>query len=85
MDRVLRIYRRAVRKAIAEAHAAGLPVYQGRDGYLVAIYPDGRVARLKKLATPPTNGKAAHVEAKADTARRTKRRRKVHARPRSVS
>ncbi|MBI3707497.1 MAG: hypothetical protein HY246_07440 [Proteobacteria bacterium] len=81
----MRIYRRAVRQAIAEAHAAGLPVFQGRDGYLVAIYPDGRVARLKKLATPPTNGKAAHAEAKADNSRRAKRRRKVHARAQAVS
>ncbi|MBI3707503.1 MAG: hypothetical protein HY246_07475 [Proteobacteria bacterium] len=81
----MRIYRRAARQAIAEAHAAGLPVFQGRDGYLVAIDPDGRVARLKKLATPPTNGKATHAEAKPDNSRRTKRRRKVHARARSVS
>jgi hypothetical protein len=43
------------------------------------------VARLKKFATSPENGKATDVEAKADDSRRTKRRRKIDARARPVS
>lgn len=48
MKNHLREFRRAVRKAIAENHAKGLPVYQVKNGYIVAIYPGGREARLQK-------------------------------------
>lgn len=48
MKNHLREFRQAVRKAIAENHAKGLPVYQIQEGYIVAIYPDGRVAKLQK-------------------------------------
>ena len=52
MKNHLREFRQAVRKAIAENHAKGLPVYQVRDGYIVAIYPGGRVAKLQKTTNP---------------------------------
>jgi biotin operon repressor len=41
-------FRQAVRKAIAANHALGLPVYQSKNGYIVAIYPDGREVKLQK-------------------------------------
>ncbi len=41
----------AVRKAIAANHAMGLPVYQCKDGYIIAIYPDGREVKLQKAVT----------------------------------
>ena len=57
MRGALKHYREAVRQAIARAWAAGLPAYQGRGGYLVALYPDGRQVRLKKLENwPPRKG-----------------------------
>ena len=38
----------AVEKAIQANHAMGLPVYQIKEGYIIAIYPDGREVRLEK-------------------------------------
>lgn len=70
-----REFQEAVADAIRDAHAAGLPVFQGKDGWLVAIYPDGREVRLQRLTDSAvamlgkTNGRA-----KADPARRTERR-----------
>jgi hypothetical protein len=58
MRSMLRAYRRAVHNVIAEAHAAGMPVYQGRDGYLVAIYPDGVIKKLKPLDLMPETVKS---------------------------
>ena len=49
MRGALKHYRAAVRKAV---QAAGLPAYRGRGGYLVALYPDGRRVRRKKLENP---------------------------------
>ena len=46
MKNHLKQYREAVRKAIAENLARGLPVYQRN----IAIYPDGRVVKLQKIA-----------------------------------
>ena len=51
MGKIERIFREAVRDAVAESHAAGIPVFQVIDDYLVAVYPDGRTAKLKKLST----------------------------------
>ena len=51
LPKIERIFRLAVQEAIAEKHAAGMPAYQGIDGYLVAIYLGGRKVRLKKLTT----------------------------------
>ena len=42
----------AVKKTIAENHAKGLPVYQAKDGHIIAIYPDGREVRLQKILYP---------------------------------
>jgi hypothetical protein len=73
MDKQLRLYRQAVREAVAEAWAAGFPAFQGRGGYLVALYPDGRKIKLKRLQGP------IHVDAarstKALSASRPERRR----------
>ena len=41
-------YQQAVQEAISVNHALGLPVYQSIDGYIVAIYPDGRIVKLEK-------------------------------------
>lgn len=67
-------FRKAVKQAIAEKHAAGLPAYQGIDGYLVAIYPGGKRVKLKKLANQ-TPGVERRDTAAADSPRRPKRRR----------
>lgn len=48
MVKSLKLYREAVKEAIAESHARGLPVFQSKDGYIVAIYPGGREVRLQK-------------------------------------
>lgn len=41
-------FRRAIEETIAETHALGHPVYQSKDGYIVAIYPGNREVRLQK-------------------------------------
>lgn len=42
-------YQQAVKKAIKKSHALGLPVYQSKNGYIVAIYPGNREVRLQKV------------------------------------
>ena len=69
MKKIEKNFRRAVRDAIAETHAAGLPVHQIRRGRLVAMYPDGSRKVLKvvdsSLAVEETNhGKTANVAAR---------------------
>jgi hypothetical protein len=49
-SKLLRDYRQAVTEAIAKSHKAGRPVFQTYRGYLVAVHPDGRRERLKKIA-----------------------------------
>jgi len=44
-----RLFREAVSDAIAEAHAAGLSVFQIEDGYMVAVQPDGKRRKLYRL------------------------------------
>lgn len=44
----LETYKEAVKEEIAKVHARGLPVYQSKNGYIVAIYPDGREVKLQK-------------------------------------
>ena len=51
MKNHLNAYIEAVRKAIEANHAMGLPVYQCKEGYIVAIYPDGREVKLQKAVT----------------------------------
>ncbi len=41
-------YRQAIEKTIQEHHAANHPVYQCKEGYIVAIYPGGKEVRLQK-------------------------------------
>lgn len=72
MKGTLRAYRQAVRRAMEDLWAAGLPVIQGRSGYMVAIYPDGRQVKLQKLAA---GGDSAARRTKALAARRAQRRR----------
>jgi hypothetical protein len=81
---MLRAYRRAVRNAIAEAHGAGMPVYQGRDGYLVAIYPDGVIKKLKRLELSPETAKIDGKPVSASP-RRPERQRKDHSGRRVIS
>ncbi|MEX0696931.1 MAG: hypothetical protein WD014_08000 [Dongiaceae bacterium] len=75
MRGALKHYREAVRQAIARAWAAGLPAYQGRGGYLVALYPDGRRVKLKKLENPFLRQGGRYGATKALASRRSKRRR----------
>ncbi len=44
-------FHKAIERTIKENHALGLPVYQVKNGYIIAIYPGGREAVLQK-ATP---------------------------------
>lgn len=48
MKNHLEAYKEAVREAIAEAHARGVPAFQSKNGYIVAIYPGGREVKLQK-------------------------------------
>lgn len=48
MKSSLELYKEAVKEEIAKIHALGLPIYQAKNGYIVAIYPDGRVVNLEK-------------------------------------
>lgn len=43
-------YRLAVEKTIQAHHRMGFPVYQCKEGYLIAIYPDGREIKLEKAS-----------------------------------
>lgn len=47
-------FQRAVAEAIRDTHARGLPVFQARDGWIYAIYPDGRRVAVER-AKPPMN------------------------------
>ncbi|MGH6933630.1 MAG: hypothetical protein ACREEE_14490 [Dongiaceae bacterium] len=75
MDKLLRAYRKAVREAIEEGWRAGLPAFQGRGGYLVALYPDGRQVKLKKLSGPLVDLNGGSEKTKSVDTRRPKRRR----------
>lgn len=44
----LEAYKEAIVEEIAKIHALGLPVYQSKNGYIVAIYPDGREVKLQR-------------------------------------
>ena len=50
MSSLLSTYRQAVQQAVGRMHAAGIPAFQGVEGYIAAVYPDGTVRRLKPLA-----------------------------------
>jgi hypothetical protein len=41
-------YRKAVLKAIMQNHSLGLPAYQCKNGYIIAIYPNGKEVKLQK-------------------------------------
>ncbi len=72
MKGTLRAYRQAVREAMEDLWGAGLPVIQGRRGYMVAIYPDGRQVKLQTLAG---RGRGAAGRSEALAARRSQRSR----------
>lgn len=48
MKDLTKAYQAAVEKAIRYNHSLGLPVYQCKEGYIVALYPDGREVKLEK-------------------------------------
>lgn len=48
MEYHLEKYKEAVAEAIAAIHARGLPVFQSKNGYIIALYPGGREVRLQK-------------------------------------
>ena len=43
-------YRQAVENAIKANHDLGLPAYQCKNGYIIAIYPDGSEVKLQKAS-----------------------------------
>lgn len=45
-------FTKAVQQAIKALHAQGLPAYQIKGGYIIAIYPDGREVKLQKSVVP---------------------------------
>jgi hypothetical protein len=73
MDDRLQRYRDAVKEAIEDGWRAGLPAFQIRDGYLVAIYPGGREVKLKKTPLPSVS--RGNGEPEALDSRRAERRR----------
>lgn len=54
MSNALADFQRGVAEAIRDTHARGLPVFQARDGWIYAIYPDGRRVAVER-AKPPMN------------------------------
>ena len=66
MTKALEDFRRGVRDAIADAHAHGVPVFQIRDGFIVAVYPDGREVALERVTPPAVNGE--HRDGSAQSA-----------------
>jgi hypothetical protein len=72
MKGTLQAYRRAVEEAVQDSWAAGLPVFQIRKGYLVAVHPGGREVRLKRVNGAQAPGPNGSSEALAS--RRPKRR-----------
>ena len=44
-------YKTAVEEAISENHRLGLPAYQSKNGYIIAIYPDGKEVKLQKVSS----------------------------------
>ena len=83
MSSLLSTYRQAVQQAVGRMHAAGIPAFQSVDGYLVAVYPDGTIRRLKPLAM---TGQRSKVQlgngdaANSDNTRWTERGREVNSR-----
>jgi hypothetical protein len=55
MSSALDDFRRGVRDAIADAHAHGVPVFQIKDGFIVAVYPGGREVALERVTLPAAN------------------------------
>ena len=51
MKTYMQLYKQAVKDAIIQNHKRGLPVYQCKKGYIVAIYPDGKEIILQKSST----------------------------------
>jgi hypothetical protein len=74
MKGTLQAYRRAVKDVVQESWAAGLPVFQIRKGYLVAVYPGGREVRLKRV-NGGAQAPAPNDSTEAVAPRRAERRR----------
>ena len=83
MSSLLSTYRQAVQQAVGRLHAAGIPAFQGVEGYVAAIYPDGTIRRVKPLAVI---GQVNRVQtgigdaANSDDTRWTERGGEVHSR-----
>lgn len=60
-------FRDAVEKTVKETHALGLPIFQARDGWVYAIYPDGRRVAVER-AKPPMTLRSATVHGRSRTA-----------------
>jgi hypothetical protein len=57
----------AVEKTVKETHALGLPIFQARDGWVYAIYPDGRRVAVER-AKPPMNLRSTTVHGRSRAA-----------------
>lgn len=59
-------FKDAVEKTVKETHAMGLPVFQARDGWVYAIYPDGRRVAVER-AKPPMDLRSTTVHGRSRT------------------
>ncbi len=72
-DRALMALRSAVKEAIAEQHAKGLPVYIWRNGRVVALPPPKKRGKAKRARKPAAAANGAHAKARGAAARRGRR------------
>lgn len=56
-----KIMKEGVLEAIQESHQAGLPVYQYKDGYIIALHPGGKIVKLEKVAPLSENPKLCRL------------------------
>lgn len=56
-----KIMQEGVRKAIKDSHLRGFPAYQYKEGYIIALYPDGRIVKLEKAAPLSENPKLCRL------------------------
>lgn len=72
-ERALMALRAAVKEAIAENHAKGLPVYVWRDGKVVALPPPKKRGQAKRLRKRAAAANGAPGKARGKVAGRRRR------------
>lgn len=56
-----KIMQEGVLEAIKDSHQRGFPAYQYKDGYIIALYPDGRIVKLEKSLPLSENPKLCRL------------------------